>query len=84
MRTHSGATDTPSSSCGRQPTPPPNPPLAPTLADAMATLINLSADNARILQALAQNREPAPQGRQDPHANNTYAYFPKNPPSYVP
>ena len=62
MRTRSGATDMPSSSCGCQPTPPPNPPLAPTLADAMATLINLSADNACILQALAQNREPTPQG----------------------
>ena len=62
MRTHSGATDTPSSSCGRQPTPPPNPPLAPTLTDVVASLINISADNARILQVIAQNRAPAPHG----------------------
>ena len=49
MRTRFGTTDTPSSSRGRATTPPPNPPPAPTLADAMATLINLSANNARIL-----------------------------------
>lgn len=32
---------------------PPNPPPEPTLADAMAVLMNASAENARILQALA-------------------------------
>ena len=61
--TRSRATNTPSSSHDRATTAPPNPPPAPSLADAMATLINISADNARILQALAQNRMPAPQGR---------------------
>lgn len=80
MRTRSGATDTASSSCGRAPTPPPNPPPTPTLADAMATLINISANNARILQALVQNRVPAPQGCQDPPPNNTYANFLKTHP----
>jgi hypothetical protein len=39
--------------------PPPNPPPAPTLADAIASLINVSADNARLLQAIAQDRIPA-------------------------
>jgi hypothetical protein len=61
MRTHSGATeDTPSSSHGRQPTPlAPNPPPAPTLADAIASLINVRADNACLMQAIAQDRIPA-------------------------
>jgi hypothetical protein len=39
--------------------PPPNPPPAPTLADAIASLINVIADNARLLQAIAQDRIPA-------------------------
>jgi hypothetical protein len=44
MRTRPGATeDTPSSSRGRQPTPPFNPPPAPTLADAITNLINRPA-----------------------------------------
>jgi hypothetical protein len=63
MRTHSGATDIPSSSHDHQPTPPPNPPPAPTLADVVAALINISADNARILQVMAQNNGPTAQGR---------------------
>ena len=46
MRTHSGNTDAPSSSRGRAATPPPNPPPAPTLADVVAALMNVSADNA--------------------------------------
>jgi hypothetical protein len=61
MRTHLGTTDErPESSCACQTTPPPpNPPLAPTLADAIANLINVSADNVRLLQAIAQDRAPA-------------------------
>ena len=46
MRTRSGNTDAPSSSCGHDATPPPNPPPAPTLADVVAALMNVSADNA--------------------------------------
>ena len=49
MSTHSRNTDAPSSSCGHAATPPPNAPPAPTLADAVVALINVSADNARIL-----------------------------------
>jgi hypothetical protein len=77
MRTRSGATkDTPSSSYGRQPTPPPpNPPPAPTLADAIASLINISADNAHLLQAIAQDRIPAQQDNRNPPGNNNYADF---------
>jgi hypothetical protein len=61
MRTHSGATeDTPSSSYGRQPTPPPpNPPPAPTLVDTIASLINVSAKNVHLLQAIVQDHIPA-------------------------
>ena len=81
MRTHSGATDTPSSShgCQRTSTPP-----APTLSNAVASLINISADNAHILQAIAQNHAPTPHGHQDPPTNNTYADFPQNPSSNIP
>ena len=63
MRTHSRNTDAPRSSCGHAVTPPPNPPPAPTLADVVDALMNVSADNARVLQALAQNGIPVPQGR---------------------
>ena len=60
MRTHSGATNTPNSLGGHAPTPPPNPPPAPTLADVVDALMNVSAGNARVLQALAQNGIPVP------------------------
>jgi hypothetical protein len=84
MMTRSGNTNTPISSCGCADMPPPIPPSAPTLADAVATLINVSADNAQILQALVQNRMPAPQGRQDPFTSNTYAGFLKtHPPVFL-
>jgi hypothetical protein len=56
------------------PNPPPPPP-APTLTEAIAHLINASADNTRILQAMAQNMAPGPHGRRDPRGNNTYADF---------
>ena len=80
MRTHSRNTNAPNSSRGHAATPPPNPPPAPTLDDVVVTLMNVSADNAWILQALAQNGIPIPQGRQDPPANNTYADFLKTHP----
>jgi hypothetical protein len=51
MRTRSGANDEPESSQAHQ--PPPNPPPAPTLADAVANLINLTVDNSRLLHAIA-------------------------------
>jgi len=84
MRTHSGNTNEPSSSCGHAVTPPPNPPPAPTLADVVIALMNIIVDNARILQALAQNGIPVPQGHQDPLANKTYADFLKtHPPVFM-
>jgi hypothetical protein len=60
--------------------PPPNPPPAPTLADAIASLINISVDNARLLQAIAQDRIPAQHHNQNPPGNNNYADFLKTQP----
>jgi hypothetical protein len=54
------------------PNPPPPPPT-PTLTKAIAHLINASANNTRILQAMAQNMAPGLHGRRDPEGNNTYA-----------
>jgi hypothetical protein len=60
--------------------PPPNPPPAPTLADAIASLINISVDNARLLQAIAQDCIPAQHHNQNPLGNNNYADFLKTQP----
>lgn len=76
MRTRSGALDTPGTSQGGDNTPnPPNPPLAPTLADVVWALMNASAKNARIFQALAQNMAPGQRGHANPGANSTYGDF---------
>ena len=37
--------------------------------------MNVSTDNARMLQALTQRGIPDPHSRPDPAANNTYADF---------
>jgi hypothetical protein len=43
----------------------PNPPLVPpTLAQAIAALVNATADNARLLRELAQNNQNVPQGNR--------------------
>lgn len=74
----------PESSRNRQPTPPPNPPPAPTLADAIANLAKVVAGNARVLQAMAQDRAPTPQPNQHQQGNNTYADFLKtHPPVFL-
>ena len=62
------------------PNPPPPPPT-PTLTEAIAHLINASANNTHILQAMAQNMAPGPHGRRDPEGNNTYADFLKTHPA---
>jgi hypothetical protein len=43
-------------------------------------LINVSADNARLLQAIAQDRIPARQHNRNPPGNNSYADFLKTQP----
>ena len=71
MRTRSGAmnTDKPSSSRGHiNMTDPP-------LADAVASLMNVSADNARILQTWAQYGVPISQGHLDHETTSTYCDF---------
>ena len=55
MQTHSGKTDTPGTSCGHATTDPP-------LANIVAALVNVSADNACILQTFAQSGMLAPWG----------------------
>ena len=60
---------------GDAPTPPPVP---PTLADAIAALVNATADNARLLQELAQNNQNAPRGHRGRYNNReetTYVDF---------
>ena len=50
-----------------------NPPQAPTMDDTLATLVNVSADNACMVQTLLQSR-------LDPEADNTYHDFLKTHP----
>ena len=78
MRTHFGKTDTPSSPRGRANTT--DPPQAPTLDDTLATLVNASTDNARMLQTFVQHGIPISQGCLDPEADNTYHDFLKTKP----
>lgn len=72
MGTHSGKTDTPSSSRGRANTT--DPPQAPTIDDTFAALVNVSAGNARMLQTLVQYGIP------DPEADHTSRDFLKSHP----
>ena len=61
----------------------PNPPpsvAAPTLANAIAHLVNATSDNTRILQAMAQNMAPGQHGSHNPKANITYGSFLKTQP----
>ena len=81
MRTCSVNTDIPNTLQGgaNMPNPPPPPPT-PTLTEAIAHLINASADNTRILQAMAQNMAPGQHGSHNPKANITYGSFLKTQP----
>lgn len=82
MRTHSGNTDKPGTSCGCANMT--DPPLAPPLADTVVALMNVSADNACLLQALVQNGMPVPQGHLEPATHNTYDGFLKtHPPVFL-
>ena len=57
-----------------------DPPQAPPLADAVVALMNVSTNNACMLQALTQHVIPDPHGRPDPVADNTYRDFLKTHP----
>ena len=71
MRTHSGKPTKPGTSRGHANTT--NPPQAPTIDDTLAALVNVSSDNACMLQILVH-------GRLDPEANHTYHDFLKTHP----
>ena len=71
IRTRSRKTDTPGTSCGCANT------TDPPLADVVAALMNVSTDNALMLQALTHHVIPDPRGRPDPAADNTYLDFQK-------
>ena len=57
-----------------------DPPQAPPLADAVVALMNVSTNNACMLQALTQHVILDPHGPLDPVANNTSRDFLKTHP----
>jgi hypothetical protein len=54
MPSRTRAHDVAGTSCGREDTPNP-PPVPPTLAEAIAALVNATADNTRFLREMAGN-----------------------------
>jgi hypothetical protein len=52
-------------SCGREATPNP-PPVPPTLAEAIAALVNATADNTRFLREMARQQYQQQGGRAYP------------------
>jgi hypothetical protein len=62
-RTH--AQDGAGTSRGREDTPNP-PPVPPTLAEAIAALVNATADNTRFLREMASNQFQQQGGRTPP------------------
>jgi hypothetical protein len=71
-RTHDGA----GTSCGREDTPNP-PPVPPTLAEAIAALVNANADNTRFLREMIGNQFQQHGGRAPPQGprETTYVEF---------
>jgi hypothetical protein len=55
MSSRTRAQDRAGTSCGGEETPNP-PPVPPTLAEAIAALVNATADNTRFLRELARNQ----------------------------
>ena len=56
---------------------PPPPPVPPTLADAIAALVNATTNNARVLHEIAhhQNNQGGPRFPQNQQRNATYMEF---------
>jgi hypothetical protein len=73
-RAHDGA----GTSCGEEDTPNP-PPVPPTLAEAIAALVNATADNTRFLHEMAGNQFQQHGGRGQPQGprDTTYLEFSK-------
>jgi hypothetical protein len=80
-RAHDGA----GTSGGREDTPNP-PPVPPTLAEAIAALVNATADNTRFLREMAGNQFQQHGGRAPPQGlrDTTYSEFSKTrPPLFI-
>jgi hypothetical protein len=76
-RAHDGA----GTSCGGEDTPNP-PPVPPTLAEAIAALVNATTDNTRYLREMAGNQFQQHGGRGQPQGprDTTYLEFSKTRP----
>jgi hypothetical protein len=61
-------------SCGREDTPNP-PPVPPTLAEAIAALVNATADNTRFLREMAENQFQQKCGRAPPQGPCETSYL---------
>jgi hypothetical protein len=85
MPSQTRAQDGAGTSCGREDTPNP-PPVPPTLAEAIAALVNASADNTRFLRKMAGNQFQQHGGRVPPQGprDTTYLEFSETrPPLFV-
>jgi hypothetical protein len=69
-RAHDGA----GTSRGREDTPNP-PPVPPTLAEAIAALVNATADNTRFLREMADNQFQQHGGRAPPQGPRETSYL---------
>jgi hypothetical protein len=69
-RAHDGA----GTSRGREDTPTP-PPVPPTLAEAIAALVNVTADNTRFLREMAGNQSQQHGGRAPPRGPRETSYL---------
>jgi hypothetical protein len=69
-RAHDGV----GTSCGREDTPNP-PPVPPTLAEAIAALVNATADNTRFLREMASNQFQQHGGRAPPLGPSETSYL---------
>jgi hypothetical protein len=85
MPSRTRAQDGAGTSRGREATPNP-PPVPPTLAEAVAALVNATADNTRFLREMAgqqlqqQGLRPYPQG---PHETSYLDFSETRPPLFV-
>jgi hypothetical protein len=80
-RAHDGA----GTSCGREATPNP-PPVPPTLTEAIAALVNATADNTCFLREMVGNQFQPHRGRAPPQGpcDTTYLeFFETRPPLFI-
>jgi hypothetical protein len=74
MPSRTRAHDSVGTSHGREDTPNP-PPVPPTLAEAIATLVNATADNTRFLREMAGNQLQQQGGRAYPQGPRETSYL---------